>query len=275
MRRRVERALLLSALVVGAGWALRTPLQAVRWSIEGVWELIRLPSFPAPAPIPAPTRVAHAGGSFQGKHYTNAPGALEENYARGARWFEMDFLVDADGGWWAVHDWGEAHDQLGVPLDGRGLGLPQAQPSSAPFRLLRLEETLAWFTAHRDARLITDTKGDNAALLHRLESAPPGLRSRIHPQIYRLSEYALARPGGFGAPIFTTYRTPYPWWVLGRFVHRAAVLAVTVTRGEARDACAALCGQVPLLAHTINDPSEAAELMRAGIAGIYTDDLLP
>jgi len=275
MRRRVERALLLAALVVGAGWTFRAHHQAAGRAIQGVWELSRLPSFPAPAQTPPPARVAHAGGAFHGMRYTNALGALEQNYARGTRWFEMDFLVGADGGWWAVHDWGEAHDRLGVPLDDQGRGLPQRQPTGAPFRLLKLEEALSWFATHGDARLITDTKGDNAALLHQLESTAPGLRSRIHPQIYRIPEYALARTGGFGAPIFTTYRHPYPWWVLGQFVHRATVLAVTVTRAEARDACAALRGQVPLLAHTINDPSEAAELTRAGIAGIYTDDLLP
>jgi hypothetical protein len=81
--------------------------------------------------------------------------------------------------------------------------------------------------------------------------------------------------GGFAAPIFTTYRSAYPWWVLRRFVQRAPLLAVTVTRAEAWEACAALCGQIPLLTHTIDDPSEAAELMGAGFSGIYTDDLLP
>jgi hypothetical protein len=275
MRRRVEGFLLFAILLVGAGWALRTPLRAALWSIQGAWELSRLPSTPAPAPIAAPTRIAHAGGSFQGMHYTNALGALEHNYGRGARWFEMDFLDDPDGGWWAVHDWREARDRLGIPLDGEGRGRPQSQPPGAPFRLLTLEQALAWFATHRDARLITDTKGDNGALLHRLESAEPELRSRIHPQIYRISEYGLSRAGGLGAPIFTTYRTPYPWWVLGRFVRRAPVLAVTVTRAEAREACASLCGRVPLLTHTINDPSEAADLTRSGFAGIYTDDLLP
>ncbi|MGZ6135244.1 MAG: hypothetical protein ACXWLS_11510 [Myxococcaceae bacterium] len=52
-------------------------------------------------------------------------------------------------------------------------------------------------------------------------------------------------------------------------------LAVAVTRAEAQEACAALCGQIPLLTHTVNDPSEAAERMGARIAGLYTDDLLP
>jgi hypothetical protein len=148
----------------------------------------------------------------------------------------MDFLSDAQGDWWAVHDWGEV------------------RPTGAPFRVAKMGEVLGWFGEHSEARLITDTKGDNRALLRKLESASAELRARIHPQIYRLGEYPLARSGGFAAPIFTTYRSQYPWWVLGRFVNRHPVLAVTVTREQARDACAALAGKVPLLTHTVNDP---------------------
>ncbi len=259
MRRRAERALVIAVLVVAAAWASRPLLRRAQWTLEGAWELARLPPAAAAPPIPAPTRIAHAGGAFGALRYTNSLEALDLNYARGVRWFELDFLPDAAGAWWAVHDWREVQELLG----------------SAPFHVLTLDEALAWFGRHADARLITDTKGDNSVLLQRLRQAPPAVRARIHPQIYRLPEYALAVSGGLAAPIFTTYRSAYPWWVLRRFVHRARLLAVTVSRAEAREACAALCGQIPILTHTIDDPSEAADLMGAGFAGIYTDDLLP
>ena len=254
MRPRVERVLLCAILAVGGGWALRAPLRPARWALQGAWELMRLPALPAAPSLSPPPHVAHAGGALRGLRYTNALEALAQNYALGARWFEMDFLADAQGAFWAVHDWEEAPGRL--------------HPAT-------LEQVLDWFAAHGDARLITDTKGDNGALLRRLEAEPAQRRSRIHPQIYRIAEYAQARAGGFAAPIFTTYRSNYPWWVLRRFVRQSALLAVTVTRSEASDACAALCGQVPLLTHTVNDPSDAQALMKAGIAGIYTDDLLP
>jgi len=257
MRRPVERAFLIAILLAGAGWLLRKPLQAARWQIQGAAELISVSPSPPPPAAPVPVHIAHAGGSYRGLRYTNALEALDYNYARGARWFEMDFLGDDQGNWWAVHDWGEVHGP------------------AAPFRIARIGEVLDWFGSHLDARLITDTKGDNRVLLQKLESASTELRARIHPQIYRLREYPLARSGGFAAPIFTTYRSRYPWWVLGRFVRGHPVLAVTVTRDEAPDACAALCGKVPLLTHTVNDRIEAAHLMQAGIAGIYTDELLP
>jgi len=255
MRRGLELALVIALVGVGAAWSLRAPLRTAAWTVRGGWELMWLPSFsPLPAEKP-PARVAHAGGSLRGMRYTNAVEAVEANYARGARWFEVDFLAAADGELWAVHEWAEV--------------------SHAPFRISPLREMLAWFDAHPDARLITDTKGDNGALLRRLATERAALRARIHPQIYRMREYAQARAAGFGAPIFTTYRSAYPWWLLRRFVRQYPVMAVTVTVTQAHDACAELCGQIALLTHTVNDESEAASLLRSGIAGVYTDDLLP
>ncbi len=255
MRRRVEIALAIAVVAAAGAWPLRAQLRAAAWAVRGAWELAWLPPFP---PLPAekpPARVAHAGGALGGMRYTNAVEALDANYARGARWFELDFLAGADGEFWAVHEW--------------------ADVAGAPFRISRLQEMAAWFGGHPDARLITDTKGEDGALLRRLAAEPAALRARIHPQIYRIREYAEARAGGFGAPIFTTYRSAYPWWILRRFVREQALLAVTVTVPEAPDACTALCGTVALLTHTVNDPSEAESLLRSGIAGVYTDDLLP
>jgi len=256
MRPRPERVLLLAVgVVVGlvAVLAIRPRTGSVRWTLRGLVELQRLPPAGALQPPPAPSRIAHGAGELHGRLTPNSLEALERNHARGVRWFEVDFLPDASGAWWAVHDWEE---------------------SSTP-RPARLGEVLDWFARHPDARLVTDTKGDNAALLRELAANGPELRARIHPQIYRFEEYAAARSGGFGAPIFTTYRSAYPWWLLRRFVDRSPLLAVTVTRDEVKGACAALCGKVPLLAHTVNDSAEAAALARAGVTGIYTDDLLP
>jgi hypothetical protein len=255
MRPRPERVLLVAVLVlVGlvAVLAVRG-LGSVRWAVRGLVELQRLPPAAPLRPPPAPSRIAHGAGALDGRPTPNNLEALERNHARGVRWFEVDFLPDASGTWWAVHDWGR----------------------SAGPRPPRLAEVLDWFGRHTDSRLVTDTKGDNAALLRELAAAAPELRARIHPQLYRFEEYTGARAAGFGAPIFTTYRSAYPWWLVRGFVDRAPLLAVTVTRDQVRDGCAALCGKVPLLTHTVNDAADAAALARTGLAGIYTDDLLP
>ncbi|HZJ52523.1 MAG TPA: hypothetical protein VFD38_00155 [Myxococcaceae bacterium] len=275
MRLRPERVLGLTLLLLVAAWAARPALRPVRWALVGLVELGRLPAA-APAPRDtAPARIAHGGGALGPLRTTNTLEALERNYGRGARWFEVDFLPDSRGAWWAVHDWAQASAVLGVPLDAEGRGLPGEQRSGSGPAVPRLEQVLDWFGRHADARLVTDTKGDNGLLLRQLRAAPPAVRARIHPQLYLLEELGRVGTEGFGAPIFTTYRSEYPWWVLRRFVRRAPLLAVTVTREQASEGCAALCAHVPVLTHTVNDPSEAALLARAGLTGIYTDDLLP
>ena len=275
MRLRPERVLLVALVLLVAAWAARPALRALRWTLVGLVELGRLP---APAPTPrdaAPARIAHGGGALGALRATNTLEALERNYGRGARWFEVDFLPDSRGAWWAVHDWAQASAALGAPLDAQGRGLPGEQRAGSAPSIPRLEQVLDWIGRHADARLVTDTKGDNGLLLRQLRAAPPAVRARIHPQLYRLEELGWVANDGFGAPIFTTYRSAYPWWVLRRFVQRAPLLAVTVTREQATEACAALCAHVPVLTHTVNDPSEAAGLARAGLTGIYTDELLP
>jgi len=256
MRLRIERALPLAFLLAIAVWAFRDPLRAARWHLQGEAELFLVPAQSAPASVPVPRAIAHAGGAWRGLTYTNSLEALDYNYARGARWFEMDFSKDAHGSWWAVHEWKDVQ-------------------TGSPFQLATVDQVLGWFAGHPDTCLITDTKDDNPALLSRLASAPADLRSRIHPQIYRIPEYSRARSGGFGAPIFTTYRSRYPWSVLDRFARLHPLLALTVTLDQVPAASRALSGRVPLLTHTVNDPAEAARLRKAGIAGIYTDDLLP
>ncbi len=274
MRRHGERwALLGLLLLLGAAWGARTFLGSPRWLVVGVFELLLLPAA-SPPPLPAaPDRIAHGGGRWRGLPYANSIEALDRSYLHGARWFEVDFSRDASGHWWAAHDWQTAHERFGVPLDAGGRGTP-ADGGREP--LADAGRILAWLDAHPDARLISDTKDeDNAGLLDALAAAPAPLRPRIHPQIYRLREYPGAVGRGLGAPIFTTYRSRYPWWVLRRFTRRHPLLAVTVRRDEVPAAIDELRGAVPVLTHTVNDPVEAAKLASAGVAGIYTDDLLP
>ena len=62
--------------------------------------ILRFLVYPAPD-LPA---IAHAGGGFDGKTYTNSIAALDANYARGFRIFEIDFLRTWDDVFVCGHD---------------------------------------------------------------------------------------------------------------------------------------------------------------------------
>jgi hypothetical protein len=131
MRPRPERVLGFLLLLAVALWAGRPALRAARWTVLGLLALARIgPTAPLSAPAP-PARIAHGGGALGPLHTSNTLEALDRNYARGVRWFEMDFLPDRKGAWWAVHDWPQATAMLGVPLDRERHADPAAQRPGA------------------------------------------------------------------------------------------------------------------------------------------------
>jgi arylsulfatase A-like enzyme len=55
--------------------------------------------------VRSPAFVAHAGGGIKGRSYTNSLEALDENYRRGFRFFELDFNWTSDNQLVCIHDW--------------------------------------------------------------------------------------------------------------------------------------------------------------------------
>ena len=255
------------------------PCGRSRWSLAG-----RLGAHPAPfraadaAPRGAPgTSHTPAGRS--------APCATPTLWRRsngttpaasaGSRWTSSR---TREGEWWAVHDWREAHGPSASPWTTRVVAFPAGSPGRA---LSRADPRPG---AGVDSAG-TATPGSSPTPRETTCGPPPAARVRPCRRFARASirkstgsrSYAALR-GRADSPRRSSPRTGahIPGGSFASFVHRAPLLAVTVTRAEAPEACRLrCCGQVPLLTHTVNDPSEAADLMRAGIAGIYTDDLLP
>lgn len=108
--------------------------------------------------------IAHAGGLVKGRKYTNTLEALDRNYARGFRKFELDIIRTSDGHFVAAHDWpfwknlsgheGELPPTLEVFLQTPVLG------DLTPLDMERMNE---WFEAHPDAVLVTDKVNEPAA----------------------------------------------------------------------------------------------------------------
>jgi len=63
--------------------------------------------------------IAHAGGEYRGIAYSNSLEALNANYARGLRLFEMDLSWTSDEQLAAIHDWhrytGRSRNWFGPP----------------------------------------------------------------------------------------------------------------------------------------------------------------
>ena len=101
--------------------------------------------------------IAHAGGAVDGHIYTNSLEALDTNYRKGFRRFELDIRKSSDGIYVACHEWDEWKRRTGYTGT-----LP---PSAEMFRRYRIDGRFTpltmpqinrWFASHPDAVLVTD-----------------------------------------------------------------------------------------------------------------------
>ncbi|MCT8341205.1 sulfatase-like hydrolase/transferase [Flavobacteriaceae bacterium TK19130] len=101
--------------------------------------------------------IAHAGGRVNGKVYTNSLKALNHNYRKGFRYFEIDILETSDGALVAGHDWESWKKRTGfngsLPPTKRQYDQYVRMEQFAPMDMRILND---WFKKHPDAILVTD-----------------------------------------------------------------------------------------------------------------------
>ena len=101
--------------------------------------------------------IAHAGGMINKFIYTNSLEALNLNYERGFRLFELDIIKTSDGQFVAAHDWGHWADIVNYkgnfPISKEEFLKHRIYGKFTP---MDMEKINLWFKEHKDAILITD-----------------------------------------------------------------------------------------------------------------------
>ena len=101
--------------------------------------------------------IANAGGGIDGNTYTNSLEALELNYKKGFRIFELDILETADYHFVAAHDWEECAEltnyQGELPASREVFMSKKLHNKYTP---LDMDAINNWFKKKQDAILITD-----------------------------------------------------------------------------------------------------------------------
>ena len=101
--------------------------------------------------------IAHAGGKIDGNLYTNSLEALDLNYQKGFRLFELDILKTSDGIYVAAHDW-----EYWAKITNYSGSLPVTHDEFMKHKIydkytpLDISLINEWFTKHSDAILVTD-----------------------------------------------------------------------------------------------------------------------
>lgn len=101
--------------------------------------------------------IAHAGGAVDKQTYTNSLEALNLNYNKGFRLFELDIRKTNDNKFVAVHYWEEWAEKTGfkgsLPPSHQEFLENRLQPEFTP---LDMDSINQWFKTHNDAILVTD-----------------------------------------------------------------------------------------------------------------------
>lgn len=277
VRRRALVGVLL-ALGLAITWNLRRPIRALGHACLDVAYLVKQVPLPRTRPEVHGRVVAHAGGGVRNRVYTNSREALDWNYQRGHRIFELDFERTLDGSVVLIHDWEGSWSDLhpGDPAPGRrNLQHFLKTPMVDGLHPVAWPALAEWMRSHPDAWVVTDVKADNLPILREL-AREPDLRQRIIPQIYAIAQFEKVAAMDFHQVWLTLYRRDYPNWALERIFDKYPIAALVCPPRRALYgglAQALARRRVPVFVHTVNDEKERDNLLERGVYGVYTDTL--
>lgn len=101
--------------------------------------------------------IAHAGGKIDNHIYTNSLEALNANYAKGFRLFELDIQTTSDGKFVAAHYWEDWVTMTGytgeTPVSHKEFMSHKLYETYTP---LDMKAINSWFKKHPDAILVSD-----------------------------------------------------------------------------------------------------------------------
>lgn len=222
--------------------------------------------------------IAHAGGEISKMRYTNSLEALNHNYRKGFRYFEIDFEWTSDDNLVAIHDWNKSVIRL-FEAKPKIYSLSEFENASMINNLTQLsyENITKWIETYPDAYIITDVKSNNTKALEQIFSKNSDIINNIIPQVMSFEEFIFAKELGYTNIILTLYKTNYDTTEIVEFAEKNNVTWVTMHFQEGFSKLPSKLKKVgsSSLVYTLNDKDIANELIKNNISGIYTDSLLP
>ena len=225
------------------------------------------------------TLIAHAGGEIGGRVGQNSLEALDRNYAKGHRYFEIDFCWTSDDRLVLIHDWERSFSEF--------FSDAKEKPSLEGFKSMKMKHGMTqmslaslflWLSKHNDAHIVTDVKERNLSALRIIARRSGKFQKHFIPQIYDPSEFEPVKLLGFEKVIFTLYRSSLSDSEVIKFAANSNLFAVTMPVRRAFSSCLPhelSKKNIRLYAHTVNEIEVLNYLRGKGIHGIYTDKILP
>jgi glycerophosphoryl diester phosphodiesterase len=233
--------------------------------------------------------IAHAGGGTLDGRLSNSLEAIEESYASGIRWFEVDVSLTSDGRPILLHDWEQSWRYW---FDGGiAFGIASWTASDRPvgfnaFMAARMKgdrtqldmgSLCLWLRSRPQARFFLDPKDDHVATLVAVaETCQEGLSQLVWYTSDRETA-AFAKQLGIGQIALSYY---YGQLSLDEMNLEAGTgsydyVDLGVHDFDLDQVREAVSWQIPVIAWTVNSAQTAQALADAGVTAIITDTLRP
>ena len=228
--------------------------------------------------------IYHAGGEIHGSSYTNSLEAVEKTLAEHTDkcFIEMDLARTSDGVLVCAHTWEDAFLDADRPTLEQFLSR-KIQGRFTPLTVERLVQIMA---ENPNMYLVTDIKSETGSVptviseLVEMCGRDQDVLSRVVIQLYtgwEKTEVQEVYPFDDSQFLFTTYWQG-PWNLgMAQVCNEMNIAVITVPYGVMPDADAALLKELGFTVYefTVNRADEARKSLNRGIAGFYTDDLVP
>lgn len=219
--------------------------------------------------------IAHAGGSIYGQAYTNSLEALNLAYANGYHQIEVDVIRSAEGELILAHDTTWITDLLIGKIGNITLHDFKNTPARYGLTLMTFHELTVWMQQNRMVYIVLDKLefADYAEIAEKY----PALVWRFVPQATQFDDYAKLKAIGYNKVIMTLYKTWYTEDQIVRFASQNYLWGLTMAyeRFSTFSKKAELTRITQVYVHTINEKAVVDELANQGVAGVYTDTILP
>ena len=225
--------------------------------------------------------IAHAGGGINGMNYTNSLEAMDANYAKGFRYFELDFSWTSDNELVCLHDWKKRFKKVfGYKLK-KPLTFQQFQKILIKTKSVHpcTPETLAqWLIKHPDARIITDVKHNNLQAITKLRDYYPSMMPQFIIQFYQPYEYQALKNLGFKDLIWILYQYDGSKKSVITEAQKMNLVAISMRASQAKKKTYQQLLKLgkKIFVYTINKQDKVNKLHNIyGVTGFYTDFLNP
>ena len=235
--------------------------------------------------------IAHACGEIDGYYMTNSIDALESNYDKGCRLFEVDLINSTEGTLICWHGWDDTRVEDLMPEEYFGRVLSDEEFNqmliAGRYHTMTFEDLAQFMADHNDVYIVTDTKSGNedvvryrfGQIISIANQTDPSILERIIPQIYNEDMLPIINEMyQWKSIIYTLYMIP-DGTLYSDIVDFAVDNGIRVITCPERlfyeDFVTDLASHnIYVFMHTYNDMDEVNQWSERGVYGFYTDTLM-